>query len=236
VRSAHFHRTPLAPRRRAGWLAGCNPPIIARATSTTQRCRLKRTQTHPGIRNKRRDRQTPDKCAGRYGRAFSLGGMSGSSPPIARDRPTIRSVEAADIDVVRRRAAQRNDRLCRAAIFNRGRTEYCSQDLRRSAWGQGLPVRGSNQSINTRCGSRRVRGSPWRCAAFAAKSAVYSSVCLFSRGSAIHSRMIVRRVSCLFISALLRLWNSRTARGGSAPKSALQGHQKQLLRAQGTTA
>jgi hypothetical protein len=75
---------------------------------------------------------------------------------------------------------------------------------RGSSIGHGFPVRGSSQPIITRYGSRRLRGSSWRCSVFAAKPAVCSSVCRLSRGSAIHSRMTVLRIACLFILALLR--------------------------------
>ena len=71
------------------------------------------------------------------------------------------------------------------------------QSCRRLRWsvtaepGRGLPVRGYSHPIITRCGSRRLRGSAWRCSVLAANPAACSSVCRLSLGSAIHSRMTV---------------------------------------------
>jgi hypothetical protein len=59
--------------------------------------------------------------------------------------------------------------------------------------GHGLPMRGNNHLIIFRYGSP-LDGI--RSIAFLAKGLACSSVCRLSSGSDIHSRMILRRVSC----------------------------------------
>jgi hypothetical protein len=79
------------------------------------------------------------------------------------------------------------------------RCERMNDRLRR---GHGLPMRGNSHLIICRYGSP-LDGI--RSIAFLAKGLACSSVCRLSFGSDIHSRMILRRVSCsgLMLNPLL---------------------------------
>src|SRR5271167_139914 len=83
---------------------------------------------------------------------------------------------------------------------------------------QGLPVRGNSQPIICRYGSP-LDGI--RSIAFLAKGMACSSVCRLSFGSAIHSRMIFRRVSCSgrMLKILCYKWRAPT----ESPRCAEEG-------------
>ena len=89
---------------------------------------------------------------------------------------------------------------------------------------QGLPVRGNSQLVTCPCGSP-LDGI--RSVVFLAKALACSSVCRLSLGSAIHSRMIFRRIACSgFMLKILcdkcrvadkrkpALWDAENASGG----------------------